>query len=210
MVSFTSVCALWSVRSLAYWIHPHSPKCLVNSCSSVTSQEGVDSSLHHKSQDFVLSLFSEMCKWELTWEQKSLILIFGLGVRVAFLFLIFCLVTQKLLGFPVMFSPSCVYIIFFMSAGERKSPTDNERATRSFISQERPLENLCSWRVIPEKPHSKLNRSQASKVGKLGLSSLEGGRPQETRCLASYVIIHSISHLHLGTLVLPFPPACPV
>lgn len=122
MVSITSVCALWVVRSLAYWIHPHSPKCLVNSCSSVTSQEGVDSSLHHKSQDFVLSLFSEMCKWELTWEQKSLILIFGLGVRVAFLFLIFCLVTQKLLGFPVMFSPSCVYIIlFYVSWGKEVS-----------------------------------------------------------------------------------------
>ena len=72
------------------------------------------------------------------------------------------------------------------------------------------------WRIFVLDVSSRRNpivnwtKVKASKVRKLGLSSLEDGRPQETRCLGSYVIIHSISHLHLGTPVLPLPSGCPV
>lgn len=163
MVSITLVFAVWIVRSLAYWIHPHSSECLVDSCSSVTSQEGVDSSLHHKSQDFVLYLFSEMCKRELMWEQKSLALEFGPGVW-AVLCLIFCLITQRLLQFPVTTSLSCAHImLFYVRRG--KEVSYRQRSTkRSFVSQERPLENLCSSHVFSEKPHSKVNQSWASEI----------------------------------------------
>ena len=163
IVSITLVFALWIVRSLAYWMYPHSSECLVDPCSSVTSQEGVDSSLHHKSQDFVLYLFSEMCKRELMWEQKSLALEFGPGVWVA-LCLIFRLITHRLLEFPVTSSASCVCIMLFNVSRGKEVSYRKWRTKRSFISQERPLENLCSWRVFSEKPHSKVNQSWASEV----------------------------------------------
>ena len=163
IISITLVFALWIVRSLAYWIHPHSSECLVDSCSSVTSQEGVDSSLHRKSQDFVLYLSSETCKRELMWEQKSLALEFGPGVWAA-LCLIFCLITQRLLEFPVTSPPSCVRIMLFYVSRGKEVSYRQRRTKRSFIFQERPLENLCSWRVFSEKPHSKVNQSWASEV----------------------------------------------
>ena len=171
-------------------MHPHSSECLVDPCSSVTSQEGVDSSLHHKSQDFVLYLFSEVCKRELMWEQKSLALEFGPGVWAA-LCLIFRLITHRLLEFPVTCSPSCVCIMLFYVSRGKEVSYRQRRTKRSFISQERPLENLCSWRVFSEKPQPWRLKTAANQV--LGFL---GHHPSPT--------------VLQGPLLSPFPSGCTI
>ena len=133
----------------------------------------------------------------------------AVGSGLPLLFLIFCLITQRLLGFPVPQLPSWVHIMLFYISWDRKSPTDNERTARIFISQERPLEELWSGFAFPERLHSRLNQSWARVVPKLGLSSLEGRRSPGNQVL---VFFHDhpfqpTSSLRVPVISLSIPPS---
>lgn len=125
----------------------------------------IDHGWGHKSQGAVVSPSPKICQWEFLWEQQSLGLVFGPGL-IAPLFLNFCLVTWRLLGFPVKLSCPVLISCYFMSVRDRKS-TDNERAPRPFLSPQ----NLFLTLVL-EKTHSELK--WAGEVAEWGLPSRAG------------------------------------
>lgn len=179
------------------WIHPFSSECVVVACFSVASKEGDNSSWDYESQCSPQSAAGINVRRE---EPDS-----AFGSGLALLFLTFCLVTQRLLGFPVKYSPSWIHImLFYVSWGQEVSYRQWKNTKDFYIPRK------VSWRIFDlDVPSWSRLTVNWTKAGLMWLCSwvCPAWKVQdlrEARCLDSYVIIHSVPPLYFGASVISF------
>lgn len=99
---------------------------------------------------------------------------FGLGKGAALLFLIFCLVNQRPLRFPVMISPSCVHIMLFYVSWGKEVFLQTMTEWQDLFYPQKGLWRIFVLDMSSQRSLIKRSHSWASEVARLGLCIAEG------------------------------------